>query len=71
MRSMDVGGYKHNYEGLFYKKFTYQMSISGTRMSTTQGSHESLMKIICFILFILVNSFEEEIPTFQCTCRYY
>ena len=27
MNSMDVGGYRHNYEG-FYKKSTYQMSIN-------------------------------------------
>ena len=28
MRSVNVGGYIHNYEG-FYKKSTYQMSING------------------------------------------
>ena len=33
-RSMDVGGYRHNYEG-FYKKISYQMSINRGRMTTT------------------------------------
>ena len=38
---MDVGGYRHNYEG-FYEKSTYQMSINKERMATTEGAHASL-----------------------------
>ena len=30
MRSLDIGGYKHNDEG-FYKKFTYQMFMNWGR----------------------------------------
>ena len=47
---MDVGGYRHNYEG-FYKKITYQMSINRERMTTSQGSHESLVRIFFFLSF--------------------
>ena len=54
---MDVGGYRHNYEG-FYEKTSYQMSINSGRMITTRGAHASLVRIISFLLFI---SFEEEI----------
>ena len=35
MRSMDIGGYRHNYEG-FYEKTSYQMSINMGRMTTTE-----------------------------------
>ena len=45
---MDVGRYRHNYEG-FYEKSTYQMSINRVRTTTTQGSHESLVRILLFL----------------------
>ena len=51
VRSMDVGGYKHNYKG-FYKKSTYQMSIYRGRMTTNKGSHASLMEILSFLFFL-------------------
>ena len=52
---MDVSRYKH-------KKSIYEMSINRGRMSTTQGAHESLVRIISFLfLSLLVKSFEEEI----------
>ena len=48
---MNVGGYKHNYEG-FYEKLTYQMSINRGRTTTTQGAHASPMRILSFLLFL-------------------
>ena len=58
---MDVGGYRHNYEG-FYDKTLYQMFINWERMTITQGAHASLVRILSFLLFyLLVKSFEEEI----------
>ena len=60
MRSIDFDGYKHNYEG-FYEKSTYQMSINKGRMTTTQGAHASLVRLLSFFLFLLVKSFEKEI----------
>ena len=45
-----------------YQKSTYQMSINRGRMTTTQGAHASLVRILSFCLFyLLVKSFEEEI----------
>ena len=38
---MDVGGYRHNYEG-FYEKTSYKMSINRERTIITQGAHVSL-----------------------------
>ena len=57
---MDVGGYRHNYEG-FYEKTSFQMSINRGRTTTTEGAHASLVGILSFLLFLLVKSFEEEI----------
>ena len=58
---MDVGGYRHNYEG-FYEKTLYQMSINRGRTTTTKGAHASLVRILSILLFsLLVKSFEEEI----------
>ena len=51
MRSMDVGGYRHNYEG-FYEKTLHQMLINRGRMTTTLGSHASLVRIHSFFLFL-------------------
>ena len=48
---MDLGRYKHNYEG-FYEKSTYQMSINMGRTITTQGAHASRVEILPFILFL-------------------
>ena len=48
-RSMDVNGY--NYDG-FYQKITYQMSLNKGRMTTTQGSLASLVKILTLLLFL-------------------
>ena len=49
--SMDVGGYRHNYEG-FYKKISYQMSMNRGRTATTQGAHASVVGILYFLLFL-------------------
>ena len=49
--TMDVGGYRHNYEG-FYEKNSYQMSINRERTTTTQGAHAGLMEILSFLLFL-------------------
>ena len=57
---MDVGGYRHNYEG-FYEKTSFQMSINRGRTTTTEGAHASLVRILYILLFLLVKSFEEEI----------
>ena len=57
---MDVGGYRHNYEG-FYEKTSYQMSINRGRTTTTKGAHASLVGIHLSSLCLLVKSFEEEI----------
>ena len=58
---MDVGRYRHNYEG-FYEKITYHMFINRGITITTQGAHASLIRILSFLLFLsLVTSFEEEI----------
>ena len=51
MRSIDVGRYRHNYEGS-YEKFTYQMSINKGRMVITKGRHASLVGILSFFLFL-------------------
>ena len=51
MRSMDVGGYRYNYEGV-YTKTSYQISINRERTTTTQGTHASLVRILSFILFL-------------------
>ena len=48
---MDVGGYRHNYEG-FYEKTSYQMSINRGRTTTTKGAHASLVGILSFLLFL-------------------
>ena len=48
---MDVGGYRHNYEG-FYEKTSYQMSINKGRTTTTQGAHASLVGILSILLFL-------------------
>ena len=48
---MDVGGYRHNYEG-FYEKTSLQMSISRERTTTTEGAHASLVGILSFLLFL-------------------
>ena len=48
---MDVGGYRHNYEG-FYEKTSFQMSITRGRTTTTQGAHASLVGILSFLLFL-------------------
>ena len=48
---MDVGGYRHNYEG-FYEKTSFQMSINKGRTTTTEGAHASLVGILSFLLFI-------------------
>ena len=60
---MDVGRYKHNYEG-FYIKITYQMSINRGRMTTTQGAHASLVVILTFFFsFSLGKELKEEIKS--------
>ena len=48
-RSMDVNAY--NYDG-FYHKITYQMSLNKGRMTKTQGSLASLVKILSLLLFL-------------------
>ena len=48
---MDVGGYRHNYEG-FYEKTSFQMSINRGRTTTTEGAHASLVGILSFLLFL-------------------
>ena len=48
---MDVGGYRHNYEG-FYEKNSYQMSINKGRTITTEGAHVRLFGILSFLLFL-------------------
>ena len=49
--SMDVGGYRHNYEA-FYEKTSYQMSINRGRMTTTEGAHASLVGILSILFFL-------------------
>ena len=51
MRSMDVGGYRHNYEG-FYEKNAYRMSINRERTTITEGAYASLVGILSFPLFL-------------------
>ena len=51
IRFMDVGGYRHNYEG-FYEKTSYQISINRGRMTTTEGAHASLVGILSILLFL-------------------
>ena len=52
IRSIDVGGYRHNYED-FYEKTSYQMSINRGRTTRTQGAHASLVRILSILLFSL------------------
>ena len=63
IRSMDVCGYRYNYEG-FYKKFIHQMFINMGRMTTTQDAHKNLVGTLSILFSLLVKSFEEEIPSF-------
>ena len=51
MRYIDVSRYRHNYEG-FYEKSTHQLSKNRGRMTTTQGDHTSLVRILSFVLFL-------------------
>ena len=51
IRFMDVGGYRHNYEG-FYEKTSFQMSINRGRTTITEGAHASLVGILSFLLFL-------------------
>ena len=48
---MDVGGYRHNYEG-FYEKTLYQISINRWRTTTTEGTHASLVGILSILLHL-------------------
>ena len=50
-KSMDVGGYRHNYEG-FYEKNAYQMSINRGRTTTTEDAHAILVGILSILLFL-------------------
>ena len=61
---MDVGGYRHNYEG-FYKKSTYQISINRERTTTTQCPCKPCGNFLMSFLFLLVKSFEGEIQPFR------
>ena len=57
LRSMNVDGYRHNYEG-FYDKSTYQKSINRERTTIIEGAHVSIMRILSFIsLPLLLKSF--------------
>ena len=51
IRSINVGGYRHNYEG-FYEKTLYQMSINRGRTTTNEGAHASLVRILSFLLIL-------------------
>ena len=51
IRSMNVGGYRHNYEG-FYEKTSFQMSINRGIMTTSEGAHTSLVGILSFLIFL-------------------
>ena len=57
---MDIGRYRHNYEG-FNKKLTYQIFINKGRMTITQDAHASFVLLSFFFFLLLVKSFEEEI----------
>ena len=48
---MDVGEYRHNYEG-FYEKTSYQMSVNMGRTTTAKGAHTSLVGILSILLFL-------------------
>ena len=48
---MDVGRYKHNYEGI-NKKYTHQMLINRGRTTITLGANTSLMRILSFLVFL-------------------
>ena len=64
---MNIGLYRHNYEG-FYEKTSSYMSINRERTTTTLGVHTSLVGILSFFsLSLSVKSFEEEIqPSEDC-----
>ena len=51
IRSIDIGGYRHNYED-FYEKTLYQMSINRGRTTTAEGAHARLVRILSFLLFL-------------------
>ena len=56
IRSMEVGGYIHDYEG-FYEKFTYLMSKNKGRMTTLKLPIQVLSEFSPFFCF----SFSEEL----------
>ena len=61
LRSMDVGGYRHNYEG-FYEKTSYQMFINkGENEHNSRCPCKPCENSILSSLSLLVKSFEEEI----------
>ena len=60
MNSIDICGYRHNYE-VFYEKYIYQIFINKGRMIITQGAHASLIKILSFLLFFIRQELEEKI----------
>ena len=51
IRSIDVSGYRHNYDS-FYEKTSYQMSVNRGRTTTTQGAHANHVGILSFLLFL-------------------
>ena len=66
-KPMDVGRYRHNYEG-FYEKSTYQMFINrGENDDNARCPSKPLGNSLFYYLSLLVKSFEEEIqPSRDC-----
>ena len=57
---MDVGGYRHNYEGL-YEKSTYQMSINRGEQSEIKVPMQACGNSLLPSLSLLVKSFDKDI----------
>ena len=64
---MDVGEYRHKYEG-FYEKTSFQMSISRERTTTTEGAQcKPCRNSLLSSFSLLVKRFEEEVqPSGDC-----
>ena len=61
---MDVGGYRHNYEGFYEKTFIPNVYKYGENDHNSRCSCKPCGNYLLSSLFVLVKSFEEEIQPF-------
>ena len=64
IRSIEIGGYRHNSKGFLQKFDTYQRSRSKGRTNTTQSAHTNFVQTFSFLLSLFVKSVEDKIQFF-------